>query len=70
MKPSGQWFGDQGRPVLVTGQEEDLPDGLQYMGGVIKAKCCVCDDYKEYFGEVSDFEEGNYYCGGAPSCCP
>lgn len=72
MKSFGQWFGDQGRPVQTAPQpdDDDLPDGLRVMGGVIQAKCCCCDEYKEFFGEVSEFEEGNFYCGGSDRCCP
>jgi hypothetical protein len=71
MKSFAEWFGDSGRPVLVTGaDEDDLPDGLYMAAGQLRATCRVCDKEYDYDGDADQFDKDMSYCGGSPSCCP
>ena len=77
MKDFGRWFKefnpwgsrhDFSRDELY---EQSLADrGLTLNKDMVHGYCCVCKEKVNIICDIEDYEEGSYYCGGSPRCCP
>ena len=58
--------------VVEECRDARLPEGLRLHKGVIEFQCRSCDKWREWYGEIEDFELGHHHnvCGGSPRCCP
>lgn len=77
MKDFGRWFTEQGpddAPATVAApvDDDELPDGLYMINGLLTATCRGCGKDYEWPAEAEKFPgKHDYYnlCGGQ-FCCP